>query len=152
MSEISKGQRALWTFLITALVTPFLAALAVMALSVGAGALGRGPDSLRSLDSAGQLAWAADKAVATFAWCVLPAVLAAGLAAALVVARGRLGWVEAVAAGGLVSAAGALWTGGLVGQHLAPIAAIGALVGFVIWTLLRSAGIAGISAGACGKP
>jgi hypothetical protein len=143
MSDVSNTQRGLWTFLVTALVTPFLTALLVMALSIGAGALGRGPDSLRSLDSAGQLAWAANKAVATFAWCVIPAVIAAGLAAVLVAARGRLGWVEAAVIGALVAGAGALWTGGLVGQHLAPILAIGALVGFAVWSILSGAGIAG---------
>ena len=95
MNGISNGQRALWTFLITTLAAPFFGALIVMALGVAAGALGKGPESLRALDSAGQWGWADDKAFATFVWSAVPAGIGAAVLAALAAVRGTFGWLEA---------------------------------------------------------
>lgn len=141
MDEISNGQRAIWTFLITSLAAPFLAALIVFALSVAAGALGRGPESLKALDKAGQIAWAADKAVATFAWSALWGSAAAAFVAGLVFIRGGFGWLEAVVAGAVAVSIGAFVTGGMVAQHITPIAFIGALVGLIMWAILTRGGI-----------
>lgn len=55
----TKGERALWTFLLITLVAPFLAALVILLGSVISGFVGRGPASLLALDRAGQLGWAA---------------------------------------------------------------------------------------------
>ena len=141
MDAISNGQRALWTLLITSLAAPFLGALAVMLLSVVAGALGKGPDSLKALDSAGQMAWAAEKAVATFAWAAIPAVAGAALLAGLVYLRGMFGWLEAAVAGAVLVSINAFLSGGTVQQHITPIAFIGALVAVAMWGVLTRAGI-----------
>lgn len=143
MNEISNAQRAIWSGLIVSLAAPFLTALIVLLLSIGAGAMGRGPDSLRALDFAGQLGWSGQRAVATFAWSIAPAVAGALALAALVALRGRVAWYEAVLLGAVLSSGAALLTGGLVAQHLAPIAAIGAVVGFVLHRSLMRAGIVG---------
>jgi hypothetical protein len=141
MHEVSNGQRALWTFLITTLAAPFFGALIVMLLSVVAGGLGKGPESLRALDSAGQLAWAAEKAVATFVWSAVPAGMGGAALAALAYFRGTLHWLEAAVVGAVVVSLGAFLTGGMVQQHLAPIAFIGATVAIAMWAVLTRAGI-----------
>ncbi|MGQ0673107.1 MAG: hypothetical protein ACT4N2_09550 [Hyphomicrobium sp.] len=141
MDEISAGQRALWTTLITSLAAPFFGALTVFAISVVAGLLGKGPDSLKALDGAGQLAWAADKAVATFAWGAVPAV-AGGLAmGALILLRGRVRWLEAALIGAIAATIAAFLTGGIVWQHAPPVAVIGSLVALAMWGVLSRAGI-----------
>lgn len=141
MSQVTHGQRALWTFLITTLAAPFFGALIVLLLAVVAGALGKGPESLKALDSAGQLAWGSEKAMATFVWSAVPAGVAGAALAALVALRGGFGWLEPVTAGAIVVSVGAYLTGGLVLQHLMPIAFIAALVGLIIWQLLTAAGV-----------
>lgn len=141
MDGISNGQRAIWAFLITSLAAPFFSALTVFLLSVGAGAIGRGPDSLKALDQAGQIAWAAEKAISTFVWSALPAGAAAAFVAGLVVIRGGFSWLEAVVVGAVAASIGAFLTGGLVAQHITPIAFIGALVGLIIWSTLTRGGI-----------
>lgn len=141
MNEISNSQRAMWTFLITTLAAPFVGALIVMVLSVVAGALGKGPESLRALDSAGKVAWAADKAVATFVWSAVPAGFGGAALAGLAFFRGSFRWLEAAVIGAVVVSIGAFLTGGMVQQHLAPIAFIGALVAVALWSVLTRAGI-----------
>ena len=141
MNEISNGQRALWTLLIMSLAAPFLGALIVMGLSVVAGALGKGPESLRALDSAGQLAWAAEKAVATFAWGAIPAVAGGALLAGLLYVRGTIACLEAAVAGAVMVSIAAFLTGGNVAQHITPIAFIGATVAVAMWGVLTRAGI-----------
>lgn len=141
MNEVTDAQRALWTLLITTLAAPFFGALIVMVLSVVAGALGKGPESLRALDSAGQIGWAADKAVATFVWSAVPAGLGGAVLAGLAFFRGSFSWLEAAVIGAVVVSIGAFLTGGMVQQHLAPIAFIGALVAVAMWAVLTRAGI-----------
>jgi hypothetical protein len=141
MSQVTSGQRALWVFLITTLAAPFFGALIVLALSLAAGVLGFGPDSLTSLDAAGQLAWSADKALATFIWSAVPAGVSGAVLAGLVLSRGRFGWLEAAVVGAVAVSVGAFLTGGIVLQHLTPMAAIAGGVGVLMWQLLVSAGI-----------
>ena len=141
MIEISNGQRAFWTFLIMTLAAPFFGALIVFLLAVAAGALGMGPQSLRALDSAAQLAWGAEKAVATFVWSAIPAAVAGAALAGLLAMRGTFGWLEAAVAGAVTVAIGAFLTGGMVLQHLAPIAFIGGSVGVAMWAVFTRAGI-----------
>ena len=141
MDEISNSQRAFWTFLITTLAAPFFGALIVLLLSVVAGALGKGPDSLRALDQSGQLAWAAEKAAATFVWSAIPAAVAGAALAVWLLTRGAFGWLEAAIAGAVAVSIDAFLTGGMVLQHLAPIAFIGASVGVAMWAVLTRAGI-----------
>ena len=141
MEDITNGQRAFWTFLITTLAAPFFGALIVLFLSVVAGALGKGPDSLRVLDQSGQLAWAAEKAAATFVWSAIPAAVAGAALAVLLLRRGAFGWLEAAIAGAVAVSIDAFLTGGMVLQHLAPIAFIGATVGVAMWAVFTRAGI-----------
>ena len=141
MEDITNGQRAFWTFLITTLAAPFFGALIVLFLSVVAGALGKGPDSLRVLDQSGQLAWAAEKAAATFVWGAMPAAIAGAALAGLVMMRGMFGWLEAAVAGAVAVSIDAFLTGGMVLQHLAPVAVIGATVGVAMWAVFTRAGI-----------
>jgi hypothetical protein len=136
MDEVSNGQRALWTLLVTSLAAPFFAALIVLLLSLVAGALGRGPESLKALAGAAKIAWAGEKAVAAFAWSAMPAVAGGALLAGLVLVRGSFGRLEAIAAGAILSAAAAWLTGGIVAQHLAPVVMIGALVGLIMHAVL----------------
>jgi hypothetical protein len=85
------AQRALWTFLIYALLAPLLAALAVVVAVAAAPPLGLAdllPGESQSLGQAG---------VATFVWAGLPAV-ATGLVLAVVALRsGGFGWFLAAA-------------------------------------------------------
>lgn len=86
-------QRALWTFLIYALVGPFFAGLAVAIIVALAPVFGLGrllPDGVPALGLA---------AIGTFVWSILPAVLS-GLALAVVTARkGTFSWIAAAAVG-----------------------------------------------------
>jgi hypothetical protein len=141
MENVTRGQRAFWSALITTLAAPLLGGLIVLLLSLGAGALGKGPDSLKALDTAGQWAWAAEKALATFVWSALPAAAAGAILAALILARGAFGWLEAATVGAVVVSAGAWLTGGLVLQHLVPVATIAAVVGIAMWRMLTRGGV-----------
>lgn len=140
--KVEPGQRALWTFLLGTLVAPFLAALIIFIGSVGAGLIGRGgPDSLLALDRAGQLAWAADKAFATYVWSALPAGLGAAALAALAYTRGGFSVLAAAVAGAVPVSLLAFASGGMVLKHLTPIAFIGASVGVLIRLILLRARI-----------
>lgn len=141
MQEVGNAQRAFWSFLITTLAAPFLGGLLVLILSVVSGALDKGPESLKALDAAGQFAWAAEKAIATFVWSAIPAAVAATVLAIAVYLRGTYSWLMAAITGSAVVAAGAFFTGGIVAQHGAPVAFIGGIVGIVMWAVLRRAGI-----------
>jgi hypothetical protein len=137
----TNGQRALWTFLACTLIAPFLAAVVIFLGSVVSGALGRGPASLLALDRAGQVAWAAQKALETYVWSAIPAGIGGALLAAIVYLRGTAPWLAAVTIGGVIVSVLAVLAGGMYQQHLSPMAFIGALVGLSMWALLRRARI-----------
>jgi hypothetical protein len=137
--EVSNGQRALWTFLLITLVAPFLAAVVILLSSLVAGAIGRGPASLLALDRAGQLGWAAQKAVETYVWGALPAGLAGLAMAGIVYLQGTAPWLAAATCGAVSVTVLSALAGGMLAQHLTPIALIGAIVGIAMWALLRRA-------------
>ena len=140
--SMSKGQRALWTFLMCTLVAPFLAAVIILLASVISGYVGRGPASLLALDRAGQLAWAAQKAVETYVWSALPAGIGGAVLAAIVYVRGAAHWLVGATIGAVTVSVMSLFAGGMLAQHLTPIAFIGALAGVAICAILKRAGIA----------
>lgn len=87
---VTNAQRALWTFLIYALVAPFFAALAVaagVAFARGVGVPSLLPAVVSSVGEAGLTA---------FVWSVLPAVVSALVLAGVVWRTGALPWMAAV--------------------------------------------------------
>jgi hypothetical protein len=87
---VSNSQRALWTFLIYALVGPFFAALALVILIASAWVFGLSsllPVEVHSLGQAG---------LAAFVWSVVPALLTALILAAVVWRTGGFTWLVAV--------------------------------------------------------
>ena len=133
----TKCERALWTFLLITLAAPFLAALVILLGSVISGFVGRGPASLLALDRAGQLGWAAQKALETYVWSAVPAAISGAIVAAVVYARGTVHWLAGASAGAIIASIAAVLAGGMMQQHLTPIAFIGALVGAFMIHLLR---------------
>lgn len=86
---VTNSQRALWTFLIYALVAPFLAAVAVtggvvLARMTGIGSLV--PEAVTGIGEA---------ALATFVWSAVPAVITALILAVIVWRSGALTWIAA---------------------------------------------------------
>lgn len=139
-AAVSSSQRALWTFLGSTLVAPFLAAVVILVASLISGfVIGRGPASLLSLDPSGKLAWSAGKAVETYVWSAVPAGIAGAIAAAVVYWNGRLHWLAAASIAAIVSSAMAMMAGGMLATHITPIAFIAASVGVVLHQLLRRA-------------
>ena len=135
---VSNGQRALWTFLGSTLVAPFLAAIVILLASLVSGfVIGRGPASLLALDPAGKLAWSATKAVETYVWCAIPAGASGAIAAAVVYATGSLPWLAAASIAAIVSSGFALLAGGMLAAHITPIAFIAATVGIGLQWLLK---------------
>lgn len=89
---MTTAQRALWTFLIYALLAPFFAALAVVvivALAAGLGLGGHLPGGPQPLGQA---------AVATFVWSALPALATGLVLAAATLRSGGFSWILAAAA------------------------------------------------------
>jgi hypothetical protein len=87
---VSNSQRALWTFLIYALVGPFLAALALVILIASAWIFGLSsllPVEVSSLGQAG---------LAAFVWSIVPALLTALILAVVVWRTGGFTWLVAV--------------------------------------------------------
>jgi len=138
----SRGERAVWTFFMITLVAPFFASLIIFFSSIIAGAIGRGPASLIGLDRAGQLAWAADKAVIAYVWSALPAGISAALVSALVWAGRPLHWLLAASIGAVTATVFAFFAGGIVAQHAAPIAFIAAIAGIATLAILKRAHLA----------
>lgn len=139
--EVSPGQRALWTFLLITLVAPFLAAVVIFLGSVIAGAIGRGPASLLALDRAGQLAWAGEKAVGAYVWSAIPAGIGGAIVAGLVFVRGSTHWLAGATVGALTATMLSVSAGGMIAQHIAPIAFIAAFIGAVMCAGLKAGGI-----------
>ena len=138
----SPGQRALWSFLMITLVAPFLAAVVIFLASVIAGAVGRGPASLIGLDQAGQLGWAAKKAVSAYVWSAIPAGVAGAIVAAFVWTGRSTPWLVRATIGAVTATVFAALAGGIIAGHVAPVAFIGALVGIAMGAILKRAGIA----------
>lgn len=136
-------ERIAYIIAMTTLVAPFLAALIIFAASVVAGLIGRGPASLIALDLPGQLAWAAQKAMDTYVWCAIPAALGGTIAAAAVHTRNALHWLAGATVGAIVPTIFAVLAGGMLAQHVTPIAFIGAVVGVAMVVILKRAGLAG---------
>lgn len=136
------AERALWSFLITTLAGPFIAAIIIFLSSVVAALIGRGPPTLLALDNkAAQLAWAADKALNAYVWSALPAGLCGLVLAALVYSRGTAHWLVGASLGAIVASVFAVLAGGMFQQHLTPIALIAAISGVAIIALLKKARI-----------
>ena len=135
------GERALWTFLLITLVAPFLAALVIFLSSVVAGAIGRGPASLLALDQAGKLGWAAQKALETYVWSAIPAGICGAIMAAIVYTRGTAHWLVGASLGAIVVSVLAVFAGGMMQQHLTPMALIGAITGIAMIAILKRATI-----------
>lgn len=136
-SNGSNGERALWVFLMITLVAPFAAALVIFLGSVIAGMIGRGPPSLLALDGAGQLGWAAQKALETYVWSALPAGICGAVMAGLAYTRGTAHWLVGASLGAIVVSVLAVLKGGMMLQHLTPMAFIGAAVGVVMVLALK---------------
>lgn len=130
-------QRALWTFLISTLAAPFLAAVIILLASIISGRIGRGPASLLALDFAGQMAWSAQKAVETYVWSALPAGIAGAGAAGIVYARGTVSWLWAASLAAVVASVLAFLAGGMFAQHVTPIAFIAAITGIAMRFVLK---------------
>src|SRR5262245_46016945 len=99
---VTNAQRALWTFLIYALVGPFFAALAVVTIIVFANVVGLAgllPAEVTSLGGAG---------LAAFVWSAIPALLTALIVGAVVWRTGGLSWVVAAAVAVIAFAGAAL--------------------------------------------
>ncbi len=133
----SPGERALWAFLLITLVAPFLAAVVIFLGSVISGMIGRGPPSLLALDRAGQLGWAAQKAIDTYVWSGLPAGICGAAMAGIVYTRGTAHWLVGASLGAIVLSMMAVWAGGMMQQHLTPMAFIGAAVGIAVILALK---------------
>lgn len=134
---LSSAQRAIYTFFLITLVAPALAAFVIFVASVGSGWIGRGPASLLALDTAGQFKWAAQKALETYVWSAIPAGLAGLIIAVTVYVRGRVHWLAGASAGAIVVSIMSVLAGGMIQQHLTPMAFIGGLVGAVMIYLLN---------------
>jgi hypothetical protein len=89
---VTNAQRALWTFLIYALLAPFLGALVVAVVLALASVFGLAdllPDDVAPAGAA---------AVAAFVWSVVPAVLTGIALAAMAWRTGGFSWIVAAAA------------------------------------------------------
>lgn len=135
-TPVSNGQRAFWTFLIATLVAPFLAAVVILISSLIAGAIGRGPASLLALEPAQKLAWAAQKAVETYVWSAIPAAISGAIAAGIVYFSGTLPWLAAASVAAVVASALAALAGGMLAQHITPVAFIAAITGILTQRIL----------------
>jgi hypothetical protein len=88
---MGNAQRALWTFLIYALVAPFFAALAVIIVVAGAAAFGLADVLPGDQQPLGQAV------IATFVWSGLPAVATGLVLAGVTLRSGGFGWMLAAA-------------------------------------------------------
>lgn len=135
------GQRALWTLLMFTLVGPFVAAVIVLALTIASGLLGVGPTSLKGLALPGLLAKAVEWSLSSYVWAALPAALAGGAMALLVLLRGTAPWLAAAAASGIAATALSALSAGVARDHISFIAFFAALSGIAVWAILRRARI-----------
>lgn len=134
---IGNGQRALWTFLMFTLVGPFVGALMVLVLALGAGLLQTGPTSLKGLALPALLAKASAWAVTSYVWSALPAAVAGAAAAAWVVLRGNLPWLASASFAAIATSVAAAIAGGTARDHLTFIAGLAALAAIAVHVALR---------------
>ena len=129
-------QRALWTFLIFALVAPFFAALAIAAVVILAPLLGLGDLLPPGLPPLGIVA------LSTFVWGIVPAVLAGIALAVIVLRQGSVGWIAAAAIGVVAFAIAAIIFPAPELAHLRPyLAFLAGLVAVVLREMLARARI-----------
>jgi hypothetical protein len=93
------SNRAFWTFLFVTLVGPFIAALIVFLLTLGAGFTGTGPATLRGASADALMTRAAVWAMNSYVWAAIPAAIAGAVLGALVAWRGTFGLFEAALVG-----------------------------------------------------
>lgn len=107
-NDISRGQRALWSFLLVTLVAPLMAAIlaalytpvAIWANIAPFAAGDHGTFDLANLpDAAGIMQLMAGAALRAFVWAPIAATVAAIIIVALLLLRGEVGWAFAGAAG-----------------------------------------------------
>lgn len=135
-------QRALWTFLITTLAAPLLAAVIVLVAGALLGVAGRWLSAdVAAADMAGRMRWAAGLALQGFVWSAWPAALTGAVMAGLVIVRGEVGWLAASIAGAVSASLFGMLAGKALAPHLTAIAFIGACLGLVLWRGLTRAGI-----------
>lgn len=129
-------QRALWTFLIFALVAPFFAALAIATVVILAPLLGLGDLIPPGLPPLGIVALSA------FVWGIVPAVLAGMALAVIVLRQGSVGWIAAAAIGVVAFAIAAIIFPAPELAHLRPyLAFLSGLVAVVLREMLARARI-----------
>lgn len=126
--QVTTGQRALWTFLFHTLIGPFFAAFIILLLTLGAGAIGRGPQSLQGLDLHGLFSVAGAWAVTSYVWSALPAGVTGAVMALLTYLRGSYHWLAAATAAAVAATVFAVQSGGTAAQHAWAIAFIAAIV------------------------
>jgi hypothetical protein len=88
---MSNAQRALWTFLIYALVAPFFGALVIAVVLALASALGLAELLPGGVEPTGAAA------IASFVWAIVPSLLTALVLAVMAWNRGSFSWVVAAA-------------------------------------------------------
>lgn len=127
--EVSNSQRALWTFLFHTLVGPFVAALIILLLTLTAGGVGRGPQSLQGLGLHDLFSKAAGWALTSYVWSALPAAVTGLVAAVLVYSRASYHWLAGATVAAVAATFFEVQSGGVAAQHAAAIAFIAAVVG-----------------------
>lgn len=136
MDEISNAQRALWTFLMCALVAPFIAGLMALLAAVAApGWLGAMGVNTRVPAPAGALA------INAFVWSAIPAGLAGLAIAVLVYRNGRVDLFAAAAAGVLAFGIAFVLAPFAHGGLLALFAFLAGLIAVAMRGVLMRAGI-----------
>jgi len=128
---MTNGQRSLWTFLLFALVGPFLGAVAVMISSTVLAQAGQ----LEPTTTAGGYAMRAF-VLGTFASAIAGAALAA-----LTTLRGGFSWLSATVAGVLGFMAVALGSGSIAPSYVTALAFLSACVAIACRALLVRIGI-----------
>ena len=132
---VSNGQRALWTFLIYALVGPFFAALAlaaIIALTTAFGIASVLPVEPPALGEA---------AVGSYVWSTLPALMTAVIVAAVVWRTGGLSWLVAAAVAVIAFAIAGLVLPIGLDQARTPLAILAGLVSLAVRQALIQANI-----------
>jgi hypothetical protein len=126
----------LWVFLVSTLVSPAMAAVAIFLASLAAGTFGFGPPSLQGLTGGVLAAAAGERAISAYLWSAAPSALAGGGMATLVLIRGTFGWLAAAVAGVVAFAATAVAAGGQLANHLTPLALLAGIIAVVTRLLL----------------
>lgn len=149
---MSRGQRALWTFLFFTLVAPFFGALVAVIGSPLLMWANAGPfmaadhppfDWANVLSDGTLMPLLAEIGIRSYVWCALPAALTALTLLPHILRKGTAGWLEAAVGGALCFAAAsvvlALPHGGLL-VYSCFAAAVAAVL---CWAVLRWVGVLG---------